>query len=625
MASGALGEEISAPGDDRWAGGPPTQRALDAALLDHASEFHCLSDDDGRITWVSETIQAVLGIDARHHLGTSLWDLAHPDDVERCRTVGAALVDEPGGRRRLQYRVRHADNTWRWVETIATNHRGRPGLDGVLWTSRDVSSRTAAKHRLAVSERRLRSIVSSAGDIIAILDERGDIDYITPTVATLLGRSTSMVQSDWVSLLHPDDLEAMSALFAWALEEPGVTRGPVDLRLMSSDGSWVTVEALFTDFRADPIVRGIVLNARDVTERRSAERESQANQDVFNALVEMAPVGIFLADRANHWTYVNERAAEFFGVDASELGGAGWMGHFHTDDLVAVRNQLAAWDGRGVVVSELRTLTAEPRELRMTMSRPANADRSGSVVGTLEDVTDRRAVDDMLLDGAALGSVAGLVGGAAHDLHNLLSSVGMQIDLLHDAGAPDDRTRAAEQALDQACEIADDLMALGRPSGGRMQPIVLGPMIETLTGTLRVLVDHQADLAFEDRSDGERAVVDRSGLERVLTNLVVNARDAVDAGGQIKVTVATDDIAESEVFEGGAAGRHLAIHVSDDGSGIPDAYMDRVFEPHFTTKADGNGIGLAASRRNVRLWHGDIQFTSEAGQGTTFTVLLPVM
>ena len=601
--------------------------AITAATLDHAGEFHVLSDANEQMIWVSESVRSVLGYEPSESLNVATWTHVHPDDVDRSQQVFQELVEEIGGRRRLQFRARHADGTWRWVENVATSLLDRPGVEGIATTVRDVTSRVSAKRRLSQSERRLLSIVSSAGDIIAILDERGTIDYITPTVATILQWSSAVLQEDWMSYVHPDDLGAMRDLFSVALEKPGVTQGPLDMRLLRRDGEWTIVEALFTDYRSDPIIRGVVLNAREVTSRRKVEAEKEANQAIFNALVEMAPIGIFLADLDNKWSYVNARIAADLGVEPESLHGNGWMELFDAADVVRVRSELALWDGSSALVTELSTRTSpDARRLRLTMSRPSSDGGSCGMAGTLEDVTDRRAVDDMLVEGAALGSVAGVVGSAAHDLHNLLASIGMQLSMLDPATVEGVRVQAAEEAIDRACNIAEDLMAMSRPnpSRGRVQPLEIGPLVGGLTNMLRVLMDHQADLTFDDRSQGLSAVADRSGVERVVTNLVVNARDAVEPRGKIRIEVTAVVIDEDDIYEGGRAGEHIAINVIDNGCGIPVAFEDRVFEPHFTAKEDGNGIGLAASRRNVRMWAGDLRFSSEEGRGTTFTVLLPV-
>ncbi len=602
-----------------------TPAAVTAAALDHASEFHQLTDVYGELMWVSPAVRAVLGYSQDEFMCIPNWSLVHPDDVERVRRINTELALDAESRRRVRYRARHADDSWRWVEAVVSNMQNRADVGGIVTTVRDVTSQVVAKRRLSQSERRLRSIVSSAGDVIAILDEMGSIEYITPTVATLLQRSAALMQDDWARYLHPDDLESMGEAFSEALDDPGVTKGPTDLRMLRGDGEWLTFEALFTDYRTDPIVRGIVLNARDVTDRRRAEVNERANQTIFNALVEMAPVGIFLADASGEWTYANARISSDFEVEASELLGTGWRQLFDAADVVRLRSELARWDGQGRYVTELRTRhSPDARELRLTLSRPQSADGELGAVGTLEDVTSRRGLDEMLLDGAALGSVAGVVGSAAHDLHNLLASIGFQLGLLALPDDEGDRVSAANEAIDRACDITEDLMAMSRPSRGHVAALDVGDVIKGLSDMLRVLVEHAADLDFSSDVDGLLAAADRSGLERVVTNLVVNARDAVEPRGKIAVSVSLAEIGDDGP-ESCEAGSYVAISVTDNGCGIADAFLNRMFEPYFTTKEDGNGIGLAASRRTIRGWGGDIGVDSIEGRGTTMTVYLPVI
>jgi len=590
-----------------------------AAIEQHTNEFHSLIDLDNRLAWVSDSVRYVLGYAVPDFLSRPAVSIIHPEDHSRAIDAIVNLIAESGGSRKVQYRVRHMDGTWRWVETAMTNLLDRPDVNGIVSTTRDVTSRVMAKRRLSQSERQLRSIVSSAGDVVAILDSDRKVQYVTPTAAALLKRSTAAVRFDWISFVHPDDLAPLDELFRSALRNPGSTKGPIDLRMSRSDGEWLTLETLITDFQADPIVRGVVLNARDVTSRRLIEAERAHNQTMFNALVELAPVGIFLADREGDWNYANAKISSEFGVESADLLGKGWTQLFDAADVVRLRSELARWNGEGRYVTELRTRhSPDAREVRVTISRPESA----GMVGTIEDVTNRRELDEMLIDGAALGSLAGVVGGAAHDIHNLLSSIGFQLGLL-DSAEESERVAAANEAIDRACDITEDLMAMSRPTRARVASIDVGPMVNGLADMLSVLVEHQADLVVERAGDGLVALADRTGLERVITNLVVNARDALEPRGRITIAATEVGLDDESAPGGGSPGRYVAIVVGDNGCGIPESVIGRIFEPYFTTKADGNGIGLAASRRNVRGWGGDIRVSSVEHKGTEVTVLLP--
>ena len=214
----------------------------------------------------------------------------------------------------------------------------------------------------------------------------------------------------------------------------------------------------------------------------------------------------------------------------------------------------------------------------------------------------------VIVEGLGLGSVA-------HDLHNLLASVGFQLGLLDPSEEDVDRIAAAHEAIDRACEITDRLMAISRPMPGERGPVAVGPLIARLADMLRVLIEHRAGLTYVDNAAGQMVMADRIGLERVVTNLVVNARDAVEPGGEIIVRV------DPRERDGGAS---LAITVTENGCGISKAVLDRMFEPYVTTKRTGTGLGLAASLRIVRGWGGDIGVDTQEGEGTTMTVYLPV-
>ena len=181
-----------------------------------------------------------------------------------------------------------------------------------------------------------------------------------------------------------------------------------------------------------------------------------------------------------------------------------------------------------------------------------------------------------VVEGLGLGSVA-------HDLHNLLASVGFQLGLLDPSEEDVDRIAAAHEAIDRACEITDRLMAISRPMPGERGPVAVGPLIARLADMLRVLIEHRAGLTYVDNAAGQMVMADRIGLERVVTNLVVNARDAVEPGGEIIVRV------DPRERDGGVS---LAITVTDNGCGIPEACWTESSSRMSRPRTTGTALGL---------------------------------
>ena len=158
-------------------------------------------------------------------------------------------------------------------------------------------------------------------------------------------------------------------------------------------------------------------------------------------------------------------------------------------------------------------------------------------------------------------------------------------------------------------------MAIARPVPSERGPVAVGPLIARLTDMLRVLIEHRASLTCVDNTTGQMVMADRIGLERVVTNLVVNARDAVEPGGEIAVRV------DSRERNGGAS---LAITVADNGCGIPESVLDRMFEPYVTTKRNGTGLGLALVKGVIEAHDGAIQCVTSPLGGARFEIRIPL-
>jgi len=588
---------------------------LASAMDSQSHEFRMIHDSDLRCTWVSASVEPVLGYRPDSFMNRSLRTTVDPDDCSTVMSGVRGLLEEPGGRCRLQFRLRHADGEWRRIEWVADNLLTE---GGIVSTLRDVSAHSEARSRLKESERRLRSIISSAGDMVLLLERSGRINYVTPTATVLLGRSPTFVKREWMSLVHPDDNMGLTRLFNDSKLDPGNTAGPADVRLRSFDGTWLTFEIRITDFTRDPVIRAIVANVRDVSRHRQVEEESRRNRQLFTELVDMAPVGIFLADRVGDWTYANAAIRREFGLKSSGIAGLGLSRLFGTEDSRRLSADFASWDGEGYFSAELTKPTSGGlSRYRVTMTRPFG----GGIVGNIENVTSRRELEENLINNAALGSLADVVGSAAHDIHNILSSIGFQVEMVSREAEPD-RVSAIGDAIDRACDITTDLMSMSRPRRRLSSGIDVRPVVDGMASMLAALAEPKAQLSIAYETSDTTACFDEHGLTRVLTNLVINSRDAVGPSGRIRVTVSEVQVGQFDPLVLCNPGRYVAISVRDNGCGIPGAVIDRVFEPYFTTKSDGNGIGLAASRRNVRTWGGDIAVESTEGKGTTVTVLL---
>jgi signal transduction histidine kinase/CheY-like chemotaxis protein len=260
---------------------------------------------------------------------------------------------------------------------------------------------------------------------------------------------------------------------------------------------------------------------------------------------------------------------------------------------------------------------------------PITEDR---VVWVARDVTERRAaeralheVEEGLRQAARLETIGRLAGSIAHDFNNLLTGVAGYTELAledvdpgHPVAADLREIRAATR---RAADLARQLLAFSRGQQLRPEWLDLNHTLAGLTSMLRCLTGERIDLRITSAGALPPVFADRSQIERVIVNLVVNARDAMPDGGVLEIRTASREVSPAP----GAAGRYVTLEVCDSGCGIPVEALPRLFDPFFSTKAPdrGTGLGLWFVSTMVRQAGGHVLVQSTPGRGSTFTVCLP--
>ena len=200
----------------------------------------------------------------------------------------------PGLTEAIEFRMRHADGTWRYVEAIGNNLLDDPAVTGMVVTTRDVTERHEAEEARRTSEERFRSLVQRSYDVIAVCDTEGTIRYVTPSVELILGRKPEeLIGTNGYEFAHPDDRADLMGSLARLLDGSSPQRA-VEFRVQHMDGSLRCVELVPTDLVDDPAVGGIVLNVRDITERKRAEQELRLLQTLVLAINEAPDLGTAL-------------------------------------------------------------------------------------------------------------------------------------------------------------------------------------------------------------------------------------------------------------------------------------------------------------------------------------------
>lgn len=356
----------------------------------------------------------------------------------------------------------------------------------------------------------------------------------------------------------------------------------------------------------------------------SVPRETEER---FRKLADTTPVILWIKDTEHRVTFINRAGAEFFGVPVERLTRDGWRSLMHPDDReCADAVYYAAVDRQANDQVEFRARRADG-EYRHILATTGPRYVDGNYVGqagTLIDITDlkRRQEDDLARQ--KLESLGTLAGGIAHDFNNLLGAVITQTELaLSNCAEGTSAEGALRSILDVAmrgAEIVRELMTYAGQEETELELVNVTCLIEETLELLKVVASKRAALQFHPAEDAPSVLASPGMLRQLLINLITNASEAIgERDGMIKVGTSRVNV------QGGALpqGEYLQLEVSDTGRGIAPENKDRIFDPFFSTKSPGRGLGLAVVQGIVKRLGGLITVRSAEGYGSTFQVLLP--
>jgi len=241
------------------------------ALVEQSADLVLVIGDDGTSQFASPNMTRVLGLDASHLLNSDPVELAHPDEAEALRNLIQAPSTADEVPLAIECRLRTSEGKFRWFDVTTRDFSDDPEVGGVVLTARDVNEERAAKLGLKRSEQWFRGLVQNSSDVIAVLDEAGIFTYISPSAQNLLdARPDQLRGRNFLELLPPDQTTAVDEVrHALMATTPGSRT--IEVVLERADGGRRIAEVTVTDLRNDPSVQGLVLNMRDITDRKRLE------------------------------------------------------------------------------------------------------------------------------------------------------------------------------------------------------------------------------------------------------------------------------------------------------------------------------------------------------------------
>jgi PAS domain S-box-containing protein len=350
----------------------------------------------------------------------------------------------------------------------------------------------------------------------------------------------------------------------------------------------------------------------EIRHRRAAEEGLKASRSGFTSIVEKTGEGIAVFDPHGRILYANPASAELLGRSP--------------DQLIAARR------GRPPAAGQTYEIKGycEDGEERVLEMRVENTDWNGTpaLLAMLRDITERKRAEKELLKAEKLQSLELIAGGIAHDFNNLLTGITANMSLARMRATKDspvyDALRNAEKAAAEARNLTLQLLTFTKREAGPVKRLISLSELLKQSAAL-VLSGSSVKYTLDLAPDLWNAQVDPQQISQVVQNLLINAQQAMPDGGTVRLS------AENHLLVGGEKegpgvpeeGEYVRIAVEDNGPGMSPDVLSRVFDPYFTTKSQGSGLGLSTAYSIVKKHGGDLEVRSEIGKGTTFVFFLP--
>jgi PAS domain S-box-containing protein len=408
-----------------------------------------------------------------------------------------------------------------------------------------------------------------------------------------------------------------------------------DARYVHADGR--SVMASWMQAWSEPLMRHFFIG-RDMTESRRAQETLRESEQLARGIIDTALDAFVQMDESGSILNWNSQAEKIFGWSRDDALGNNFIGliiaETERSDLRAALERFPRLGQSEILGNrrEIKALRRDNREFTAELSITALRRREGILFnGFFRDLTEKIAAEDRIRQSEKMEALGQLTGGIAHDFNNILTVITGTIEILADAVDNDPQlaaiTRMIDNAAGRGADLTQHLLAFARKQPLQPRETDVNALVIDTIKLLRPTLGEQIEIEWVFESEDCVATVDPNQLATAILNLSLNARDAMPEGGKLIVETgsAVLDEAYANRHEDLRPGRYTLIAVSDTGTGIPAAIIDKVFTPFFTSKGPGKGTGLGLSMVYgfVKQSAGHIEIYSEEGHGTTIKMYLP--
>jgi PAS domain S-box-containing protein len=538
--------------------------------------------------------------------------------LENAITKGESLTTEYRGKNVATGEIRHYRTN---VELIKDNNGNPIGLRGTVQDNTDKKDLQIA---LSESEVKQANVMSNIEDLVFVVDNDGFFrDFYNSSGSDKLYTTPEKFLNKHYEEVLPSSITNQFDSILELLQKDGKSRH-FDYSLeINGELKWNNVKVSVFKGK-DGTKEGYIVVARDFTERKLIEEKLVESEKRFRKMTELLPVAVLEVDLEGSINYANSKTIEWFGYDSDEL-----LENLKTHDLVIPAQ-------RSKIKENLKNRIQNPNlgpieytgmkkdgssfDVLLFASPIKKGDELIGFRGVLMDISERKKHLAELQKISKLESLGILAGGIAHNFKNILAAITLSVDVIKMSPLSiEKQLNRISASLEQANALATRFQTFTKSNEPKLESVNINEIIENSIEIALAGTSNKIELEFE--KDIFPVKADSKQLNEVILNLLINSNQAMPKGGKISITTNNVTLLDKQV-QSLRNGEYVKIEIKDEGIGIEKAFIEEIFTPFYTTKKDGQGLGLPTVYFIIKKHNGAITVNSEVNKGTTFTIYL---
>lgn len=562
----------------------------------------------------------------------------HPDDIKYVIAQVEKHLKGKINRFNVEFRFKRKNGKWMWILgkgiIVERDEHGKPLR--FVGTHTDITERKQFEQKLKMSKLRYERLFETTGTATIVYDKDKTVRMCNKKFAELYGISRSEIidKIKWPEFVHEDDLPRM--LNYHKNRPSGEPPSSYEFKFINAEGETRFVFHTVSYLRES---QNRIASFLDITDRKNTEKALSKSEEKFKSVFTAASDGIIIVNTKLKVLDVNTAFSDITGIPRDYVIGK--SGFKLAKEFVSVKQLPDVLKLLKSLIQKKPTPYFELKYNNKILSLGSSISKeTGYLIGVIKDVTEKvkaekekEKLQKQLLQAQKLESIGTLAGGVAHDFNNILTVIMGLSELLLNQTDEDNpeytHLKSIHDSSKRAAKLTRQLLLFSRKQDMEFEILDINDIVYSLNKMLNRLIGEDISMHLDLDNDLWQISADENQLEQVITNLAVNARDAMPDGGEL--TIGTHNIMidekKAQTIPDIKPGKYIQINVEDTGTGIEKGILKKIFDPFFTTKgrAEGTGMGLSVVHGIVKEHGGIIKVYSEAGEGTVFKIYLPAV